>query len=169
MSTAIVTIMVWFREIKMIVIAISYINTELPTVTTGINRAVKILCLQETTVLHIIQYPAKVVITVIKQFIICHNGPFFASHNIIHEVTYSVYKVKVYFVYIIILWSTQVKLISHFICKETTLFTHFAVAHSGHAHATHGSHSDGEQDQYHSFHNSSFYLFINNLLLFFCM
>ena len=49
--TCVGTIMIWSREIEMIVIGIRDVNTEVPTVSTGIDGAVEILCLHKASIL----------------------------------------------------------------------------------------------------------------------
>lgn len=63
-------------EIEMIVVGIRDINTEVPTVSTGIDGAVKILRLHKASILSATKHPAEIVITYIQIVIISVECPF---------------------------------------------------------------------------------------------
>lgn len=63
------------REIEMIVVGIRDINTEVPTVSTGIDGAVKILRLHKAGILSATKHPAEIVITYIQIVIISVECP----------------------------------------------------------------------------------------------
>lgn len=63
-------------KIEMIVVGIRDINTEVPTVSTGIDGAVKILRLHKAGILPATKHPAEIVITYIQIVIISVECPF---------------------------------------------------------------------------------------------
>lgn len=63
-------------EIEMIVVGIRDINTEVPTVPTGIDGPVEILCLHKAGILSATKHPTEIVITYIQIVIISVECPF---------------------------------------------------------------------------------------------
>lgn len=68
-------VVIWTGEIEMIVIGIRDVNTEVPTVSTGIDGAVKILRLHKAGILSATKHPAEIVITYIQIVIISVECP----------------------------------------------------------------------------------------------
>ena len=147
MPTCVGTIMIWSREIEMIVIGIRDVNTEVPTVSTGIDGAVEILCLHKASILPAAKHPAEIVISYIQIIIITIERPLIAIQYIIHQIAYAGNEIIIDFIHIIVLLGVQIQLISHFIGEETGFLTYFAITHSVRACTANSSTQSGKQDK----------------------
>ena len=134
-------------EVEMVMIGIRDVNTEVPTIATGINRPVEILGLHKAVVLATTQHPAEVIIAHIQIVIIAVERPFISKQHIIHHIAYTGDEVIIDFIYIIVLLGVQVQFISHLIGEETGFLTYFAITHSVRARAANSSTQSGKQDK----------------------
>ena len=70
MRSTICTIMRWYTEVEQVTVRIIDINAETPSSSGYVYRPIEIIGSHKPAVLHITQYPAKVIITNIQCFII---------------------------------------------------------------------------------------------------
>ena len=103
MSSTIRAVVIRLPEIEIIVIGKCYIYPEIPGVARSIDRTIEIIHSQETVVLTGRKYPAEIVISYIQVTIIVVQCPIITIHDIIHQITHVINKIKIYLVSIVIL------------------------------------------------------------------
>lgn len=115
MSTAITAIMVGTAKVIMIMVYICDINTEVPIVSTRIDRAIEILCPQKAAVLRVAHYVAQIIVSYVEGLIIIIQCPFISANHIIHNIAYRIDEIVIDLIRIIVLIGVHIQLISHLI------------------------------------------------------
>lgn len=115
MPATIGPVMIGTAEVEMIVIGIRNVDAEVPPSTTGIDGAIEIIGLEETTVLRFAQYPTQIVIAHIQRSVIVVQRPLITAHHFVHQVAHGGDKVIVYLVSIVVLSRIHVQFMRHLI------------------------------------------------------
>ena len=134
----------WLAKVKVSYIIVHPIDTEQPFAGSGIDRAIEIVHVHETTVLRCRKDPTEIIVTEIQIIVVTIYSAGVTGSYIIHNIAHIVYKIIVHLVYIIILHSCEVQFIGHTICQEAGM-----LAHLTHAHRTHCRNAYGKHQQHH--------------------
>lgn len=151
-TTAIAIVVMGLPKVEVVVIGVCNVDAERPLTPTRINRTTEVIGAKEASVLCRCQYPAQVIVTIVKRSVIPIHSPLLSPDHIVHQIADGIDKVVIDLIGIVILSGIQVEFMRHLIGKEAGFFPNPASTHSGHAHAAHGNGSDGKQKDDYSFH-----------------